>query len=69
MKSSIPDKYLNTNVRAMINGGSLESESEQPEQPEEPEQPEKQSILYLNKLISFFRKKYRLEVSIIKEDS
>ena len=66
MKSSIPDKYLNTNVRAMINGGSLESESEEPE---EPEQPEKQSILYLNKLISFFRKKYRLEVSIIKEDS
>jgi len=66
MKSSIPDKYLNTNVRAMINGGSLESESEEPE---ESEQPEKQSILYLNKLISFFRKKYRLEVSIIKEDS
>jgi hypothetical protein len=63
MKSSIPDKYLNTNVRAMISGGLLESESE------EPEEPEKKPILYLNKLISCFRKKYRLEVSIIKEDS
>ena len=66
MKSSIPDKYLNTNVRAMINGGSLESESGEPEEPEEPG---KKPILYFNKLISCLKKKYRLEVSIIKEDS
>tara|TARA_Y100000389_G_scaffold179844_1_gene194259 strand:+ start:1544 stop:1744 length:201 start_codon:yes stop_codon:yes gene_type:complete len=66
MKSSIPDKYLNTNVRAMISGGLLESESKELEEPEEPR---KKPILYLNKLISCFKKKYRLEVSIIKEDS
>ena len=63
MKQTIPDKYLNTNVRAMIGGGIVESE------PEEIEEPEKEPILHLNKLISCFKKNYRLEVTIIKEDT
>ena len=40
MKQTIPDKYLNTNVRAMIGGGIVESE------PEEIEEPEKEPILH-----------------------
>jgi|TARA_B100000085_G_C18560117_1_gene519163 hypothetical protein len=56
----IPDKYLNTNVRAMLDGGIKE---------EEPPVPEKHYILRLDKLFSFLKKSYRLEVSIIKEES
>lgn len=60
MTSSIPDKYLNTNVQAMLIGGVLKEES--------PVQ-EKNYVLQLNKLFSFLRKSYRLEVTITKEDS
>ena len=57
----IPDKYLNTNVRAMISGGKEESEKSEPET--------KKPILHLDKFFSFFKKKYRLEVSLFKEDT
>ena len=60
MTSSIPDTYLNTNVQAMLIGGVLKEES--------PVQ-EKNYVLQLNKLFSFLRKSYRLEVTITKEDS
>ena len=60
MTSSIPDKYLNTNVQAMLIGGVLKEES--------PVQ-EKNYVLQLNKLFSILRKSYRLEVTITKEDS
>jgi hypothetical protein len=59
--TTIPDKYLNTNVRAMISGGIEESEESEPE--------DQQPILHLNKMISCFKKKYRLEVSLFKEDT
>lgn len=58
--NTIPDKYLNTNVRAMISGGLPESKSVEIQ---------KKPILHLNKLISFFKKRYRLEVSFTKEDT
>lgn len=58
MSSSIPDKYLNTNVQAMLIGGKEESPVQ-----------EKTYVLQLNKLFSFLRKRYRLEVTITKEDS
>jgi len=58
--NSIPDKYLNTNVRAMISGGLPESTTEDPQ---------RKPILHLHKLISFFKKRYRLEVSLTKEDT
>lgn len=57
---SIPNKYLNTNVRAMISGGT--SQEELPVQ-------EQTHILHLDKLFSFLRKSYRLEVKLTKEDS
>lgn len=56
---TIPPKYLNTNVRAMLSGGV---EEKQPVL-------EKTHILHLDKLFSFLRKSYRLEVKITKEDS
>ena len=59
--TTIPNKYLNTNVRAMINGGMEESEKSDPS--------EQQPILHLDKFFSFFKKKYRLEVSLFKEDT
>ena len=58
----IPDKYLNTNVRAMINGGTEVSETSE-------SKPEQKPILHLDKLFSWFKKKYRLEVSLFKEDT
>lgn len=51
--TNIPDKYLNTNVRAMLNGGSKE----------EPE-PEPEYVFLLDKLISCFKNEYRLEVKL-----
>ena len=55
--TNIPEKYLNTNVRAMLNGGKVENEPE----------PEPDYVLHLDKLISCFKKKYRVELKIIKE--
>jgi hypothetical protein len=55
--SNIPDKYLNTNVRAMLSGGNVETKPEK-----EPEY-----VFYLDKLFSCFKKKYRVELKIIKE--
>ena len=59
--NNIPDKYLNNNVRAMVSGGITELETTEPE----PEQP----IFHLNKILYWFSKKYRLDVSIFKEES
>lgn len=53
--TNIPEKYLNTNVRAMLTGGKVENE------------PEPDYVLHLDKLISCFKKKYRVELKIIKE--
>lgn len=53
MTSSIPDKYLNTNVRAMLIGGIQE----------------KEYILRLDQLFSFRKKNYRLEFRLTKEES
>lgn len=56
--TNIPDKYLNTNVRAMLNGGIKE----------EPEpEPEPEYVFLLDKLISFFKNKYRLEVKLSRK--
>jgi len=60
MTSSIPDKYLNTNVRAMLIGGIQETET--------PVQ-EKEYILRLDQLFSFRKKNYRLEFRLTKEES
>jgi len=53
MSSSIPDKYLNTNVQAMLIGGKEESPAL-----------EKTYVLQLNKLFSFLRQRSRLEVTL-----
>jgi hypothetical protein len=66
MKSSIPDKYLNNNVRAMVSGGLPKSEIK-PEQEKIPESIKK-PILHLNTVFSFFRKNFRLEVKFTKEE-
>ena len=63
MKRTIPDKYLDTNLKAMLSAEVFEPE------PDEIEEPEKESILHINKFISFFKRKYKLEVSITKEDT
>lgn len=49
--TNIPDKYLNTNVRAMLNGGTKE-------------EPEPEYVFLLDKLISCFKNEYRLEVKL-----
>ena len=54
--TGIPEKYLNTNVRAMLSGGNVETESK-------PEY-----VLHLDKIISCFKKKYRVEFKVIKEE-
>ena len=54
--TSIPEKYLNTNVRAMLSGGNVETESK-------PEY-----VLHIDRIISFFKKKYRVEFKVIKEE-
>lgn len=54
--TDIPEKYLNTNVRAMLSGGNVETKS-QPKY-----------VLHLDKLISCFKEKYRVEIKIIKEE-
>jgi hypothetical protein len=55
--TNIPEKYLNTNVRAMLGGGNVENEPE----------PEPDYVLHLDKSISCLKKKYRVEIRIIKE--
>ena len=45
--TTIPNKYLNTNVRAMLSGGKEESEKSEPET--------KKPILHLDKFFSFFK--------------
>ena len=64
MKSSIPDKYLNTNVRAMVSVGLPEPETE-PDVEEIPDPPRK-PILHLDTVISFFKKSLRLEVKFTR---
>ena len=54
--SNIPEKYLNTNVRAMISGGIKE-------------EPEKEYFFHLDTFFSFFKKVYRVEIKIFKEDT
>ena len=49
--TNIPDKYLNTNVRAMLNGGSKE-------------EPEPKYVFRLDKFISCFKNEFRLEVKL-----
>jgi|TARA_B100000902_G_scaffold397634_1_gene462018 hypothetical protein len=56
--TDIPEKYLNTNVRAMLSGGNVETEPE----------PEPEYVLCLDKLFSCFKKKYRVKLKIIKEE-
>jgi len=56
--TNIPEKYLNTNVRAMLGGGNVD----------EPE-PEPEYVFYLDKIFSCFKKKYRVELKVIKEQS
>ena len=58
--NNIPDKYLNNNVRAMVSGGIKDLKKPKPEQ---------QPIFHLNKILYWFAKKYRLDVSIFKEES
>ena len=60
--TNIPEKYLNTNVRAMLGGGNVDEPEPQPE-------PEPEYVFYLNKIFSCFKKKYRLELKVIKEQS
>lgn len=55
MNPKIPKKYLNNNVQAMLSGGQ--------------ETAIKQYTLHLDKIISFFRNKYRVEIKISKEDT
>lgn len=54
--TDIPEKYLNTNVRAMLSGGNVETK------------PQPKYVLHLDKLISCFKEKYRVEIKIIKEE-
>lgn len=60
--TNIPEKYLNTNVRAMLSGGNVETE------PETEPQPEPNYVFRLDHLISCFKKRYRVELKIIKEE-
>lgn len=58
--TNIPEKYLNTNVRAMLGGGNVD----------EPEpEPEPEYVFCLDKIFSCFKKKYRVELKVIKEQS
>ena len=54
----IPSKYLNTNVKAMISGGS--SVGVEPET--------KPYVLHLFRVFSFLKKRYKVEVLVSKED-
>lgn len=53
--NKIPEKYLNINVLSMISGGT--------------QKPEKEYILHLDKLLSFFKNQYRVEIKISREDT
>lgn len=69
MKSSIPDKYLNTNVRAMVSGGLPEPEPNPEPDVEEIPDPPRKPILHLDTVISFFKKSFRLEIKFTREDT
>ncbi len=58
--TNIPEKYLNTNVRAMLRGDIVESEPES--------EPEPDYVFHLDRLITCFRKTYRLEIKLIEEN-
>ncbi len=55
VSDKIPEKYLNINVRAMISGGTQE--------------PEKKYIFCFDKLVSFFKRTYQVEIKISREDT
>ena len=57
-KLDIPLKYLNKNVKAMISGGNLS-----------PVEPTRKYLLRFDKVISFLKKKYRVEINISVNDT
>jgi hypothetical protein len=56
--TQIPSRYLNNNVKAMISGGNPVSVSLET----------KTYVLQLFRIFSWFKKKYKVEVLVSKED-
>jgi hypothetical protein len=59
--TDIPEKYLNTNVRAMISGGKSEETLDNTQE-------NKTYDFHFFKVFQIFTKKYRVEVLLIKEN-
>jgi len=55
LETDIPERYLNKNVQAMISGGR--------------QRPKPTYLLHFDRIISFLKKKYRVEVRISENDT